>query len=99
MPFSLCQRYSGGVSPAAGCSRCLALHPGPRPVVVLLVGLPVLAPVLLAGVELLQLHLVHVVRDPHLLPRGQQGLQLRKLVCRKPVFLGKDDLWGTRSER
>ena len=97
MPFSLCQLYAQGtLVQLSGPSRCLALHPRTWPVLILLVGLPVLTPVLLAGVELLQLHLVHVICDPDLLPWGQQGLQLRKLVLRKPVFLREDDLWRVR---
>lgn len=72
----------------------LALHPAPRPVLVLLVGLAVLAPALVAGAELLQLHLLHVVRDGHLLPRREQGLQLGQLVQGEPELLREDDLDG-----
>lgn len=79
-PFSLCQRYSHHVPCRPRPSGRLALHSGPGPVVLLVVGLPVLAPALLAGVELLQLHLLHLVRDPDLLPGREQGLQLGQLL-------------------
>lgn len=72
----------------------LALHAAPGPVLVLLVGLAVLAPALVAGAELLQLHLLHVVRDRHLLPRREQGLELGQLVQRQPELLREDDLDG-----
>lgn len=76
MPFSLCQLYIHRVlvqlGPAAlGTSRRLALHSGPGPIIVLLIGLPVLAPVLLTGIELCQLHLIHVICNSHLLSRGE----------------------------
>lgn len=58
-----------------------------------------LAPVLIVGIELGQLHLIHVIRDPHLLPRREEGFQLRKLVYRKPVFFGEDHLQRASGEK
>lgn len=58
-----------------------------------------LAPVLIVGIELSQLHLIHVIRDPHLLPRREESFQLRKLFCRKPVFFGKDHLQRASGEK
>ncbi|KAG5273239.1 hypothetical protein AALO_G00149190 [Alosa alosa] len=58
----------------------------PGPLLVLLVGLPALAPPLGFGVHVTEVHLLHVLRDHNIVALRKEALQLREAVFRKPVL-------------